>query len=61
MEKTTKIKKNQKLLLPMSQGMEEVKQELTEIVDFLKNPEKYLKVGARIPKGVLLYGTPGRR
>lgn len=40
-------------------GMEEVKQELTEIVDFLKNPEKYLKVGARIPKGVLLYGTPG--
>ncbi len=39
--------------------MEEVKQELAEIVDFLKNPEKYLKVGARIPKGVLLYGTPG--
>lgn len=40
-------------------GMEEVKQELTEIVDFLKNPDKYLKVWARIPKGVLLYGAPG--
>lgn len=40
-------------------GMEEVKQELTEIVDFLKNPDKYHKVGARPPKGVLLYGPPG--
>ncbi|MFA7285045.1 MAG: ATP-dependent zinc metalloprotease FtsH [Candidatus Absconditabacterales bacterium] len=40
-------------------GMEEVKQELAEIVDFLKNPEKYRAVGARIPKGVLLYGAPG--
>lgn len=39
-------------------GMEEVKQELTEIVDFLKNPDKYLKVGARIPKWVLLYWAP---
>ncbi len=38
--------------------MEEVKQELTEIVDFLKNPQKYHKVGARPPKGVLLYGQP---
>ncbi|HNG97779.1 MAG TPA: AAA family ATPase, partial [Candidatus Absconditabacterales bacterium] len=40
-------------------GMEEVKQELAEIVDFLKHSEKYTKVGARIPKGVLLYGAPG--
>jgi ATP-dependent metalloprotease FtsH len=40
-------------------GMEEVKQELIEIVDFLKDSKKYLKVGARIPKGVLLYGSPG--
>ncbi len=40
-------------------GMEEVKQELAEIVDFLKNPDKYRKVGARIPKGVLLYWAPG--
>ena len=40
-------------------GMEEVKQELIEIVDFLKNPKKYQAVGAKIPKGVLLYGPPG--
>lgn len=39
--------------------MEEVKLELSEIVDFLKTPEKYKKVGARIPKWVLLYGAPG--
>jgi cell division protease FtsH len=40
-------------------GMEEVKGELMEIVDYLKNPDKYTKVGARIPKWVLLYGQPG--
>ncbi len=40
-------------------GIEEVKEELTEIVDFLKNPKKYLAAGARIPKGVLLAGAPG--
>lgn len=40
-------------------GMEEVKQELTEVVDFLKNPAKYHKLGAKIPRGVLLYGGPG--
>ena len=40
-------------------GIEEVKEELTEIVDFLKNPKKYLNIGARIPKGVLLAGAPG--
>ncbi|HMT00911.1 MAG TPA: ATP-dependent zinc metalloprotease FtsH [Candidatus Absconditabacterales bacterium] len=40
-------------------GMEEVKQELSEIVDYLKNPQKYQKVGARPPKGVLLFGQPG--
>ena len=39
-------------------GMEEVKMELSEIVDYLKNPLKYHKVGARHPKGVLLYGQP---
>lgn len=36
-------------------GMDEVKDELIEIVDFLKEPQKYQKVGAKIPKGVLLY------
>ena len=40
-------------------GLEEEKQELAEIVDFLKNPRKYLELGARIPKGVLLVGPPG--
>ena len=40
-------------------GIDEEKQELEEIVDFLKNGEKYLKLGAKIPKGVLLVGVPG--
>ena len=40
-------------------GIDEVKDELTEIVDFLKEPKKYLNIGARIPKGVLLAGAPG--
>jgi cell division protease FtsH len=40
-------------------GMDEAKQELEEIVDFMKNPKKYLKVGARTPKGVLLVGPAG--
>lgn len=40
-------------------GLEEEKEELAEIVDFLKNPVKYDKLGARIPKGVLLVGQPG--
>jgi len=40
-------------------GVEEVKEELAEIVDFLKHPKRYLALGARIPKGVLLYGEPG--
>lgn len=40
-------------------GLQEEKEELEEIVDFLKDPQKYMKVGARIPKGVLLVGPPG--
>ena len=40
-------------------GLEEEKEELEEIVDFLKNPQKYTGVGARIPKGVILVGPPG--
>ena len=40
-------------------GLHEEKEELEEIVDFLKEPQKYVKVGARIPKGVLLVGPPG--
>jgi len=40
-------------------GIDEVKQELSEVVDFLKQPQKYLELGGKIPKGVLLYGPPG--
>ena len=40
-------------------GLQEEKEDLKEIVDFLKDPKKYLQVGARIPKGVLLVGPPG--
>ncbi|MBC6004298.1 MAG: AAA family ATPase [Paeniclostridium sordellii] len=40
-------------------GLEEVKEELFEIVDFMKSPDKYKKMGAKIPKGVLFYGPPG--
>ncbi len=40
-------------------GLKEAKEELAEIIDFLKNPDKYLKMGAKIPRGVLLMGLPG--
>lgn len=40
-------------------GIDDVKEELVEVVDFLKNPKKYIDIGARIPKGVLLVGAPG--
>ncbi|AEF93018.1 ATP-dependent metalloprotease FtsH [Desulfotomaculum nigrificans CO-1-SRB] len=40
-------------------GADEVKEELAEIVDFLKNPKKFNEIGAKIPKGVLLFGPPG--
>jgi cell division protease FtsH len=40
-------------------GIEEAKQELIEVVDFLKNPDRYRRLGARIPRGVLLAGPPG--
>ena len=40
-------------------GLKEEKEDLEEVVDFLKNPQKYIRVGARIPKGVLLVGPPG--
>lgn len=40
-------------------GLKETKEELMEVVDFLKNPKKFLEIGARIPRGILLMGAPG--
>lgn len=50
---------NKKTTFKNVAGLEEEKEELKEIVDFLKTPKKYIQVGARIPKGVLLEGPPG--
>ncbi len=52
------IKDNHKRLQDVA-GLDEEKEDLSEIVDFLKNPGKYAKMGARIPKGILLEGPPG--
>src|SRR5215218_1871043 len=49
----------QKITFADVAGIDEAKSELSEIVDFLKNPERYQKLGGRIPKGVLLSGAPG--
>ena len=51
--------KNNKVTFKDVAGAREAKEELVEIVDFLKNPKKFLDIGARIPKGVLLTGAPG--
>ncbi|MDZ7726405.1 MAG: ATP-dependent zinc metalloprotease FtsH [Candidatus Campbellbacteria bacterium] len=51
--------KKQRVTFKGVAGNKEAKEELTEIVDFLKNPKKFLQIGARIPKGVLLMGPPG--
>jgi len=50
---------SQKVLFGDVAGAKEAKEELTEIVDFLKNPKKFIQIGARIPKGVMLMGAPG--
>ena len=51
--------KDNKITLKDVAGLEEEKEDLEEIIDFLREPSKYTKVGARIPKGVLLEGPPG--
>ncbi len=51
--------KNNRVTFKDVAGSKEAKEELKEIVDFLKNPKKFLDIGARIPKGVLLTGVPG--
>ena len=53
------VSKNQKTTFADVAGADEEKEELKEIIDFLKNPKKYMDLGARIPKGVLLIGPPG--
>jgi cell division protease FtsH len=51
--------KKQRVTFKDVAGAKEAKEELTEIVDFLRNPKKFLEIGARIPKGILLMGSPG--
>jgi len=51
--------KKQRVTFKDVAGAKEAKEELTEIVDFLRNPKKFLEIGARIPKGILLMGAPG--
>ena len=50
---------DKKITFAQVAGLQEEKEDLEEIVDFLKSPKKYIQVGARIPKGVLLVGPPG--
>ena len=50
---------SQRVMFADVAGAKEAKEELAEIVDFLKNPKKFLDIGARIPKGILLMGAPG--
>ncbi len=54
-----RLSKGQKTTFEDVAGADEEKEELREIIDFLKNPKKYMELGARIPKGVLLVGPPG--
>jgi len=54
-----KLQRNNHITFAEVAGYDEEKEELKEIVDFLRSPQKYLKMGARIPKGILLSGPPG--
>jgi len=54
-----KMSRDNKVNFKVVAGLQEEKEELEEVVDFLKNPQKYTGVGARIPKGLILVGPPG--
>ncbi len=56
---TSPSDKKQRVTFKDVAGAKEAKEELSEIVDFLKNPRKFIEIGARIPKGILLMGAPG--
>ena len=56
---TTPDDQRQKVTFKDVAGAKEAKEELSEIVDFLRNPKKFFEIGARIPKGILLMGAPG--
>ncbi|MDE7100507.1 MAG: ATP-dependent zinc metalloprotease FtsH, partial [Anaeroplasmataceae bacterium] len=56
---TARLSKGKSVTFADVAGCDEEKEELVEIIDFLKNPRKYAEIGARIPKGVLLFGPPG--
>lgn len=56
---TAKLSRGKSVTFKDVAGCDEEKEELVEIIDFLKNPRKYAEIGARIPKGVLLFGPPG--
>ncbi|MCR5349858.1 MAG: ATP-dependent zinc metalloprotease FtsH [Acholeplasmatales bacterium] len=56
---TARLSKNKTVTFKDVAGCDEEKEELVEIIDFLKNPRKYNEIGARVPKGVLLFGPPG--
>ena len=55
----TSLVENPSLNFSNVAGNEEAKESVKDIVDFLRNPEKYSKYGARMPKGIILYGEPG--
>ena len=56
---TARLSKGKTVTFKDVAGCDEEKEELVEIIDFLKNPRKYNEIGARVPKGVLLFGPPG--